>query len=237
MNRTTGASTPASSAVAGGHAIRVWDLPTRFFHWALVALVVISLYTGNVGGLREMDLHKLSGYAILSLVLFRVVWGLIGSRYSRFADFVRGPSAVIAYARALLRQEHQTTIGHNPMGAWSVVAILTSLLVQATTGLFAHDAIFTKGPLAKHVSKATSDTLTAVHEINANILYLLIGIHLTAVLGYLVFKKENLIRPMVTGRKIVAGNPSGDRAFASPWHAGAVFLIAAGIVWAIVRYS
>lgn len=222
---------------ASATRIRVWDLPTRLFHWALVALVVVSLYTGNVGGLTEMELHMYAGYGVLALVLFRLGWGVVGSRHSRFAAFVRGRGAVIAYVRDLIAGAHAPSLGHNPLGGWSVVAMLASLLLQAVTGLFAHDDVFTKGPLAKYVSKSMSDALTEVHEINANLLYLLIGVHLLAVFGYLLVHRENLIRPMLTGRKPATAALAGeDGAFASSWKALALLALAGAAVWVAVTW-
>ena len=215
--------------------VRVWDVPTRLFHWSLVLLVAANIYTGNVGGLREMDLHKLSGYAILALVLFRLVWGFVGSRRSRFSDFVRGPGAVLGYARSLFGKAHRSVVGHNPMGAWSVMAMLASLLLQAVTGLFSRDDILTEGPLVRTVSKETSRTLSAIHHLNATVLYVLIGLHLAAVLGYLVFRKDNLIRPMLTGRTAVTGEAGSlDEPFARPWVAGIILAATAGAVWLVV---
>jgi len=216
-------------------SVRVWDVPTRLFHWSLVLLVAANIYTGNVGGLREMDLHKLSGYAILALVLFRLVWGFVGSRHSRFADFVRGPGEVIGYARSLFGKAHRSFVGHNPMGAWSVMAMLASLLLQAITGLFARDDILTEGPLVRYVAKETSRTLSAIHELNGTVLYVLIGTHLAAVLGYLVFRKDNLIRPMLTGRKAVAAEAgNADAPFARSWVAVVILAATAGAVWLVV---
>jgi cytochrome b len=229
----------ASALRAGPRSVRVWDPATRLFHWALVILVAVNIYTGSIGGLWEMDLHMKSGYAILTLVLFRVVWGLVGSRHSRFADFVRGPAVAVAYLRRLRRGGGAPVRGHTPLGGWSVMAMLVSLLVQATTGLYANDDIFTEGPLAKTVSKATSDTLTWVHDVNSNILFVLIGVHLLAVFGYLLVKRDNLIRPMITGRKVLPpGTPAertvDDPPFASPWRAAVVLACAAALVWAVV---
>jgi cytochrome b len=159
----------------------------------------------------------------------------MGSRHSRFTAFVRGPRVVLAYARGLLAGAKKAIVGHNPMGGWSVVAMLVSLLLQAGTGLFANDDIITEGPLARHVSKALSDRLTAVHNINANILYVLIALHLAAVIGYLVLKKENLIRPMLTGLKALDASRDGDDTpFVSSWRAMAIGIAAAALVWAVV---
>lgn len=215
--------------------VRVWDLPTRLFHWSLVLLVAISIYTGNVGGLREMDLHKLSGYAIMALVLFRLVWGFVGSPRSRFADFVRGPRAVLTYARSLLGKAHQSFAGHNPMGGLSVVAMLLSLLVQAVTGLFTRDDILTEGPLVRYVSKETSRLLSGIHDLNATVLYVLIGLHLATVFGYLIVRKDNLIKPMLTGRKLATAEIDGlDGAYARSWVAAMILAVAAGAVWLVV---
>jgi len=116
-------------------SVRVWDLPTRLFHWLLVILVITSYVTGNIGG-NAMQYHEWSGFAILALLMFRLVWGFVGSRESRFATFVYGPPAVISYARILLRRSSVHYLGHNPLGGWSIIALLFTLLVQAATGLF-----------------------------------------------------------------------------------------------------
>jgi cytochrome b len=216
--------------------LRVWDLPTRLFHWLLVLLVALNIYTGNVGGLDEMRLHMLSGYAILALIVFRVVWGIVGSWQSRFASFVVGPGRVFAYARDLIRGRHIPTFGHNPLGALSVIAVLIVLAVQAITGLFANDDIFTEGPLADVAGKALSDTLTGIHHRGATILYVLIGLHLAAVFGYLLLQRENLIRPMIFGTKDNDVFPGvADAPFVSPWRA-AIIATAAGLaVWGVIQ--
>lgn len=220
---------------ADGSSVRVWDLPTRLFHWLLVILVSVNLYTGFLGGLREMNLHMQSGYAILALVLFRLLWGVIGSARSRFGDFVRGPRAVLAYARGLMRGQGSESVGHNPLGGWSVMALLLVLAVQATTGLFSNDDIFTEGPLAKLVSKATSDMLTSVHDAGVRVLIALIVLHLAAVAFYWLAKGQNLIRPMITGRKRPGEAPvAADQPFAPLWRAGLATAVAAAAVWAIV---
>lgn len=222
---------------ADGEATRVavWDLPTRLFHWVLVLLVTVSLITGNLGGVQGMELHMLAGYAILALIGFRLVWGFVGSRHSRFADFVAGPGRVLAYARGLLSGGHRPTLGHNPLGGWSVMALLASLLVQAATGLFANDDILTEGPLASRVGKGVSDALTEVHEINANLLYVLIGVHLAAIVFYAIVHRENLVRPMITGWKAWSGPlPDGVGRFVTPARAAIILAAAAGAVWWIV---
>jgi len=233
MDPDSPAESTRNRSVSG--RIRVWDPATRLFHWLLVSLVVVNIYTGLTGGLNEMKYHVLSGQAILALVLFRLAWGFVGSRRSRFSDFVRGPKAVLAYARGLMSGATAASIGHNPLGGWSVMAMLASLLVQAVTGLYANDDIFTEGPLARTVTKATSDTLTVIHDINSKVLFVLIAVHLMAVFGYLIVKHENLIKPMVTGRKHVPpGLPSDDAPHRGPILAAVVAAAVAVFVWALV---
>jgi cytochrome b len=183
-----------------GHEVRVWDLPTRLFHWLLVCLVAISITTAMIGGLA-MPYHEGCGVAILVLVLFRVMWGFMGGTQSRFTAFIRGPQEVLRYARALLENNAKRYIGHNPLGGWSIIAMLTALGVQAGTGLFANDDILTEGPLAHWVSKAISDSLTRIHLINKVVLMGLVVVHVSAVVFYLVMKRENLVTPMLTGCK------------------------------------
>lgn len=216
---------------SGAHRARkveVWDLPVRLFHWALVLLLISQIVTASIGG-NAMEYHKLGGYTILTLVLFRIVWGFAGGRHARFADFVRGPKAAIAYARRLLRGEHPAYLGHNPLGAWSVVVMLLSLLVQTVTGLFADDEIMTTGPLEKYVSDDTSSLLTAIHEINAGVLAVLVTVHVAAVLYYLLRWKENLTGPMINGRKSWSEDSAPPAAGDTGLLRALVILIASGL--------
>ncbi|WP_319405528.1 cytochrome b/b6 domain-containing protein [uncultured Desulfosarcina sp.] len=194
------ASERSKPSEASNRLILVWDLPTRLFHWLLVMLVIASFATGKIGGLW-MQYHMWSGYAIFGLLLFRVAWGFVGGRHARFSNFVYGPGAVLRYARTMLNREASRHLGHNPLGGWSVLAMLIALLVQAVTGLFANDDIFIEGPLYPWVSKATSDWLTHIHKLNQEVILLLVAVHVVAVFFYLILKHENLIRPMFTGRK------------------------------------
>ena len=180
-----------------------------------------------------MAWHMRSGMIILTLLLFRIAWGVVGSTTARFSDFVKGPVEAIAYARSLRGDTPAASIGHNPLGGWMVVALLLLLLLQAGTGLFANDDIFTEGPLAHLVSKATSDQLTIIHKTNFNVLLVLIAGHIAAALFYLFVKGENLIWPMVTGRKAMGAEESGLR-FRNPLLALVVLALAAAIVWVIV---
>ena len=153
--------------------IAVWDLPTRLFHWLLVVLAAVSFTTGKIGG-HAMQYHEWSGFAILNLLVFRIIWGFVGSRPSRFSDFVKGPAAVWRYATALVKGSSARFLGHTPLGGWSVLAMLLALLIQAATGLFANDDIITEGPLYLWVSKPVSDWLTHVHRLNRFLIVLLV---------------------------------------------------------------
>ena len=207
--------------------MRVWDLPIRLFHWLLVILVAVSWLSAEE---RRMDIHLLSGLGVLGLVVFRLLWGLFGSSTARFAAFVRGPRAVIAYLRG---QGGEKRAGHHPLGALSVVALLGLLAVQAGTGLFASDTDgLDYGPLNFLVGYGTAETLTDIHETAFDLLSVLIGLHLLAVAFCLVARRRNLIRPMITGRdpQATAGElvPAGPLRFLLAAMAAAAFAYAAG---------
>jgi cytochrome b len=217
------------------HRIRVWDLPTRIFHWTLAALVVFSLVTGKIGG-SWMEWHLRSGYAILALLLFRLAWGLFGSATSRFSTFLRGPKAFFAYARDVVARRHRIAIGHNPMGGWMVVFMLLVLLAQAATGLFADDEIATTGPLAVKVSNAMVAKLSSFHFYNSWVVIGLVAMHVIAIAIYWLAFKDDLVRPMWHGwREVETGTVEpGRRAVAL----AAVLLLvsAAAVYWLVAMY-
>jgi cytochrome b len=211
----------------------VWDLPTRLFHWLLLICVIASFVTGNIGGI-VLEYHMLSGYAILVLLIFRLAWGFVGSRTARFSSFVKDPATVLAHVATVLKKKTEDPyLGHNPLGGWSIVAMLLVMFVQVATGLFANDDILTEGPLYVWVSKETSNMLTWVHLINRFVLVALIAIHIFAVFFYFFFKNENLIVPMITGRKrwyAAVENPVG-----SDFWAAAIFGLASLAVYLLVH--
>ncbi len=212
--------------------VRIWDLPTRLFHWALAALVVFSFVTANVGG-NWVQWHFYSGYAILTLIAFRLVWGFIGGRYARFSSFLFGPSAILATLKG--DPSAPRTLGHNPLGSLSVFALLASVGLQASLGLFANDDIASEGPLAKFVSNALSNRLTSLHHLNAKIIFALVALHLLAILFYLLRKRENLVRPMLTGDKQAAQADAASRDDAATRVRAAIVLAAcATAVWWLV---
>jgi cytochrome b len=188
--------------------IRVWDIPVRVFHWSLVICILGLFITAQLGG-NWMEWHKKFGFVVLGLVSFRIVWGFAGSYHARFVNFVRGPQTVIGYFKGLLKNEAPHFLGHNPMGALSVVVLLASLLFQAVTGLFSNDDILLEGPYASVVSKATSDFLTKLHHLNSDLLLILIGVHLAAIAFYFFKKKENLVKPMLNGEKTANSSIDG----------------------------
>lgn len=175
--------------------IRVWDLPTRIFHWLLVALIVAAVATGKIGG-GLMDWHGRIGLAILGLFTFRIAWGIIGSSHARFASFVPTPTSISAYLRG-----QWTGVGHNPLGAISVFALLVLVGLQLGTGLFGNDDIAFDGPLSNLIAKELSDRLTGIHKYSINFLIALIALHIGAVAFYGLVKKDNLVKPMITGWK------------------------------------
>lgn len=217
----------------GGKKIRVWDLPTRVFHWSIVVLFIFSWVSAKIGG-TTMQYHLWSGYAMLSLVIFRVLWGVAGSETTRFAHFVRGPRTVMAHARAFLKSGYQSVaLGHNALGGWSVLAMLFALALQTTTGLFANDDITTEGPLYHLVSKATSDLISEIHSSAFYVLLALVVMHISAIVFYRVVHHENLLTPMLTGDKVVGqGTPALRQA--SVWLALVLALAAGGAVYWIV---
>ena len=214
--------------------IRVWDLPTRIFHWGLTALVIFSFTTGKIGG-TWMDWHLKSGYAILALLVFRLAWGLFGSHTARFAHFIRGPRTALEYARATLGGRPPVTVGHNPMGGWMVVFMLAVLLVQATSGLFADDEIATQGPLAAKVSNALVARMSALHYYNGWVIVAAVSLHVVAVAAYQWGLKVDLLGPMVHGWKsIPAQIRPPEPARSSAALAAAFLAIAATLVYTLV---
>jgi cytochrome b len=178
----------------------VWDLPLRLVHWSLVVSFVGAFVTNRLG-VAWFDWHVRFGYAVLALVLFRVMWGFVGAKHARFASFVRSPAMTLSYARRLARGDVPSYVGHNPLGALMVVALLLGLGIQASMGLFANDEIFNTGPLAGAVTKETSLALTSLHRRGFLLLAIAAGIHVLAVLVHIFVKRENLVRAMITGRK------------------------------------
>jgi cytochrome b len=199
----------------------LWDLPTRVFHWALVLCIALAWWSGEEG---RNDLHEWTGYTLIVLVVSRLVWGFVGSRHSRFSDFVRGPRATITY----LRGGGSPTPGHNPLGAWSVLAFLLLILLQAVSGLFNSDDILFSGPLYYAASTSLRDTMGVIHQWTFDALVVLIAVHVLVVSYHQWVKKDGLIRAMLTGR---AAGKEGLSAPVAAWKALLIVALVAGALW------
>jgi cytochrome b len=192
-------ATPADQVSEAGQ-LQVWDLPVRLFHWTLVAAIIGAFVTNKLG-IAYFEYHVWCGYTIIILVLFRLVWGFAGTRHALFLNFVRGPIETLRYAVAFLRGEKRHFAGHNPLGAWMVLVLLSALAVQAISGLFGNDEIFNFGPLYGYVSKEFSLRLTSLHRLLFYWILAAVALHVLAVIVHEVFKRERLVKAMITGRK------------------------------------
>lgn len=213
--------------------MKVWDAPIRLFHWGVVILIVVSYVSIELGW---MHIHLLSGYTMLAALLFRLVWGFAGSDTARFSKFLKSPIAGLVHLSDMFRREEDTEIGHNAAGGWMVLLMLLLLAVQVGAGLCANtdDDYMVNGPLAKYVGKAWSDELSRVHAFNFYLILAVIALHLLAITVHAVFKKQNLLRLMITGKKRLPGAMRAPR-LASPLRAIVVFVVAAGIAAAVAN--
>ena len=216
--------------------IRIWDLPTRLFHWALALAVTGSLVTAEIGG-NAMVWHFRLGYCVLGLLVFRLLWGVLGGRWSRFAAFVHSPATLMRYLKGQREPGDQLDVGHSPVGALSVFALLGLLAFQVGTGLFAWDEDFEMGgPLNRFIGSGLAHTLTEWHEeLGESVLLALVLLHVAAIAFYRLFKRVDLVRPMVTGDKIL---PARTPASADGWGHRLLALAlaaacAAGVVWVV----
>lgn len=228
-------SLPTNSFPIDQTAVRVWDLPTRVFHWLLV-VSFITAYATNKLGLDYFTWHLWSGYFVIVLVVFRILWGLLGTHHAQFSNFMRHPVETLRYARQLVKKNSRTYAGHNPLGAWMVLLLLLLMLVQAITGLFSNDEIFNTGPLYGYISNELSLQLTGIHKDLFYWIAAAVALHVIAIFFYLIVKRENLIKAMITGKKPRAGY-EGARSIESSkiWLALVlVVIISAVLAWIIV---
>jgi cytochrome b len=205
--------------------LRVWDLPTRLFHWLLAAAIAAAGITGEIGG-GVIEIHGKIGLCIVGLIAFRLAWGVVGSTTARFSSFVRGPAAIRAYLQGTWRG-----IGHNPLGALSVLGLLALIAAQVGTGLFANDDIAFQGPLSVLIDKELSDALGELHEEVFGLLLTLIGLHLAAIVFYVRVKKHSLVNPMLTGWQDDAPNEAQAPKPAGPLALVIALAFAALAVW------
>lgn len=207
--------TPGGRGAKEHERPRIWDVPTRAFHWTLAALVAWEWASSHLGH-GFMRYHMWGGYAVLTLILFRLSWGFVGSHTARFAQFLRSPRGTWEYVKSW-RHGAPDIHGHNPLGGWAVIAFLLSLTVQVGTGLFATDDVLTAGPLNGLVGSRMADWLTTIHKWNFDVLLTLIAIHVSAVILHRVIAGHDLVRPMITGRAARPMSPVVNHAFARPW--------------------
>jgi len=203
--------------------IKVWDFPTRFFHWSMVFLLGGLWWTADVG---EMQYHLICAYVLMTLIGFRFVWGLVGSETSQFKHFIVVPKQAIHYA---FKQPKPNSIGHNPLGGYMVMLLLSLLALQLMSGLFATDEIFTEGPLVYLVSADTAAWLTWLHKTNFNIILAMVVIHVIAVLVH-VIKGDNLVKAMLSGYKNVSSGIAAPK-LRSPVLALTIVLVIFTLVW------
>lgn len=211
-----------------GARTRIWDLPTRLFHWLLAALVVFSFITGKLGA-DWLAWHFRSGYAIASLLLFRLLWGFAGTRYARFASFLPSPSRIWRTLRLKEARSVPVSAGHSEIGTLSVYALLVVLILQVGTGVFTNDGTFNEGPWVKFVSEALSNRLSRIHYYNHWAIVILTALHVTAIAYYLLVRKEDLLTSMVTGDKLGIDAPAAEDDISIRLRA-AVFAVAAACV-------
>ncbi|MCL7930132.1 cytochrome b/b6 domain-containing protein [Halomonas llamarensis] len=209
----------------------VWDIYVRVFHWGLVGAVIMAFYTMETSGapfLFPIEVHAKAGYTVLGLLAFRWLWGLVGSHYARFHTFLAGPSGSLGYAKATIQRSATSYAGHNPLGGWMVVVMLLSLTFQAVSGLFLSDDIFFQGPLHGLFGGDVSKALFSWHRFNSNLLVVLIGLHLVAIVAHRLMG-EKLVKGMVTGVKTLSHPPvdypaSGEVKIRWGWALVAIFV-------------
>lgn len=212
-------------------SVRAWDLPTRLFKWSLVILVITAWIASGFND-PNMTVHKAAGYGILVLLVYRVLWGVFGSRTARFSTFVRSPKTVLAYLRGALTGKGRPYLGHNPAGGWMILGLLAACAVQVVLGLFASDGVSASGPLAGLVSDNLASTMGEIHGVWFYVILALAVVHIAINLFYQFVKRENLIGAMVTGRKPAARYADAPRnQGGSLWVAAACLVVAFGLVY------
>jgi cytochrome b len=211
-------------------SMKVWDLPVRLFHWAIVVLIFGSWLTQHFD---RMDVHMWIGEWILTLLLFRIVWGFVGSDTARFSRFLRSPVAALRHLSHLRRREPDTEIGHNAAGGWMVLVMLALIGVQTGTGLFSNDDGDTEGPLFHLVGKDRSDFLSHIHYLNFKAIEAVIVLHVLAIAAYAVLKRHNLVRPMVTGTKLMPGDAAAPRLVNPVWALVTLAVAFGMVVWVV----
>jgi cytochrome b len=186
--------------------LQIWDLSTRLFHWLLVLCVGFLIFSGKTGNL--FDWHQTAGIIVLSLVLYRLLWGVFGSTTARFSDFIYSPAKIFAYAKNMFSRQAEPHAGHNPVGGLMVVVMLGLLLFQGVTGLFSTDDVLVEGKLYELVDEETAEWVTGLHYQSAELLIPVLVLHILAIIFYRLYKKHDLLKPMITGSAEFAEKPS-----------------------------
>jgi cytochrome b len=226
------AMSPKNTTTANTVVGRIWDMPIRLFHWLLVGLLGFSWWSGEQ---HEMEWHRLSGYGILALIIFRIYWGFFGGQTARFMQFVRGPRAAFSYVRSLGKDSYVASAGHNPIGGWSVLLMLATLAAMVIAGLFAVDVDgLESGPLADYVSFDQGRVAADIHGIIFNLLVTLVAFHVLAILFYLTILRQNLIGPMIHGRHYAHDKETKVTSTMSLWRVLPGIVIAGICTYAIV---
>jgi cytochrome b len=232
MTMLEGVKQEGQGALQQVSTLRVWDVPTRVMHWGLVAAIAVCWWTGTH---NNLEYHLYSGYAALWIILMRLYWGFAGSSTARFVNFVRGPKAMLDYARTLHRRDTAHTHGHNALGAISVLLMLGFVLAVVVIGLFAVDVDgLYSGPLSAHVTFRTGRHLAHLHYRVFTWLLWVIGLHLLAVVFYYVYKRHNLVSPMISGKRVATEGASEELQVAPLWRFLVGVIIVSAIVWAVV---
>ncbi|MCH9735298.1 MAG: cytochrome b/b6 domain-containing protein [Actinomycetia bacterium] len=211
-------------------SVRIWDIPTRIFHWGLVICFVGSVVSAKM---LNFVVHQYFGYTILALLVFRLIWGIIGSQPSRFSNFVRGPRHVIHHIRDFIRPGRTTHVErtHNPLGGWVVLVFFALLLFSAMSGWFANDGELFQGPLAQYISYEFSDRISGMHHDISDIILILAIIHTLTILVYYIWKRDNLLTAMLTGKKRLAAGQAYDRTvWFVPTAKGLIAMVVVGLV-------
>jgi cytochrome b len=230
MNETAGASS-VSERIAELRRVRVWDVPTRLFHWLVMVLVAAAYASLR---LDWMHWHVWCGDILLAALVFRLLWGVFGSDTARFSHFVASPQQALRHIRSALRREPDRQVGHNPAGGWMVLLLLLLLLAETLTGVYVNNDIADVGPLTEMTPARVANAIERLHALLWDALLAAIALHVLAILVYALNKGQNLLRPMITGVKLLPPSVAAPR-FASPTLAALLLAISAAAATLLVN--
>jgi cytochrome b len=215
----------------------VWDLPLRLFHWLFASSIVASYVTAKLG-FDWMQWHFYLGYWTIGLLVFRILWGFFGPRHARFGSFIRNPSAIWLYVKNMFSPTGMRSVGHNPVGGLMVILMLLLVAVQAGTGLFTTDAVVWAGPYNPSVSESTASFLSSLHSWNFDFIIAAVVLHVAAILFYALYKKQNLVVPMLHGHMPAVLVPEHQAISSSQLlKALVISLVASGFVYWLLAHA